>query len=135
MRMRQGDFSECDPSSPNANQIVISQGCVVPTVNGLPTDTIPSINPNAAALLNGFIPLPNNGIDGYRKAPSIPINFREEQIRVDQNLSDKASLFVRVTNDTNGLNQRTCPVVELLLRHGVDQSQYSLPRRRAALDL
>ncbi|MGO8789529.1 MAG: carboxypeptidase regulatory-like domain-containing protein [Terriglobia bacterium] len=103
MRMRQGDFTECDPNSPNANQIVISQGCVVPTVNGLPTDTISSINPNAAALLNGFIPLPNNGIDGYRKAPSTPINFREEQIRVDQNLSDKASLFVRVTNDTNGL--------------------------------
>ena len=86
-----------DPSSANANPIVISQGCVVPTVNGVPTDTIPSINPNAAALLNGFVPLPNDGIDGYRKAPSVPTNYREEQIRVDQNLSDKASLFVQVS--------------------------------------
>ena len=101
LRMRQGDFSECDPSSANANPIIISQGCVVPTVNGLPTDTISSINPNAAALLNGFVPLPNDGIDGYRKAPSVPTNYREEQIRVDQNISDKASLFVRFTNDTN----------------------------------
>ena len=71
----------------------------MPNVNGQPTDIIPSINPNAAALMNGFIPLANDGIDGYREAPSLPTNFREEQIRVDQNISDKASLFVRVTND------------------------------------
>jgi hypothetical protein len=99
LRMRQGDFSECDPTSPNANQIVISQGCLVPKVKGVPTDTVP-IDPNGAALLNGMLPLPNSGIDGYVAAHSLPTNYREEQIRVDQNISDKASVFVRLTNDT-----------------------------------
>ncbi|MGD0228005.1 MAG: TonB-dependent receptor [Terriglobia bacterium] len=99
LRMRQGDFSECDPSSPNANSIVISQGCVVPVVNGLPTDMISSIDPNGAALLNGLIPLPNNGIDGYAAAHSQPTNYSSKSIRVDHNISDKASLFVRVTKD------------------------------------
>ena len=100
LRMRKGDFSECDPSSPNKSDYVISQGCLVPKVNGVPTDVLPSIDPNGAALLNAFLPLPNNGIDGYAAAHSQPTNYRQEQIRVDQNISDKVSLFVRVSNDT-----------------------------------
>ena len=99
LRMRQGDFSECDPTSANANQVIISQGCVLPTINGHTVDTV-SVNPNGKALLNGLIPLPNNGVDGYLTAPDLPTNYREESIRVDQNISEKTALFVRFTKDS-----------------------------------
>jgi hypothetical protein len=133
LRMRQGDFSECDPSSPNANQIVISQGCVVPTVNGAPTDMIPSINPNAAAELGAFLPLPNNGIDGYAAAHSLPTNFSEEQIRVDQNISDKVSLFVRVTND--GWAQTVAPVLWSGSNYDTAVTNFTVPARSDVLHL
>ncbi len=102
LRMRQGDFSECDPASPNFNAVVAS-GCILPTdpTAGKPfaNDAVP-LDPNGQALLNGLIPLPNNGVIGYLRAPSLPTNWREEQIRVDQNISSKTSLFVRYTQDT-----------------------------------
>ena len=132
LRMRQGDFSECDPNSPNANQIIISQGCIVPTVNGARTNIVP-IDPNGAGLLNGMIPLPNNGIDGYAAAPSVPINFREEQIRVDQNISDKASLFVRVTNDT--WVETIAPVLWTSSNYDTAVTNFLCPARQAVLHL
>jgi len=116
-RMRQGDFSEChnpgyfgptDPGSPNYNEVAAS-GCVLPVNpddidpvtgnrNPFPNDTVP-IDPNAQALLGALIPRPNNGIVGYLSAPSLPTNWRQEQIRIDQNISDKTGLFVRYTQD------------------------------------
>jgi hypothetical protein len=67
---RQGDFSQCDPSSASFNAVVAS-GCVLPTVNGAKVDTVP-VNPNGAALLNSLVPLPNNGLIGYLTAPTFP---------------------------------------------------------------
>ena len=101
LRMRQGDFSECDPSSSNYNAVVAS-GCTLPSdPNGnlYPGDTVP-IDPNASALLNGLIPLPNSGPQGYVVASSTATNWRQEQIRVDQNLSDKTQVFMRWTQDS-----------------------------------
>ncbi len=100
LRMRQGDFSECNPASPNFNRII--SGCKIP-IN--PATKLPflgdlvSIDPNAQALLDGVIPKPNNGVIGYIAAPSVPTNWREEQIRVDQNINDTTRLFVRYSND------------------------------------
>jgi Carboxypeptidase regulatory-like domain len=64
MRMRQGDFSECDPrpGNPNYNPTVASN-CVLPSGPGITGDIVP-IDPNAAALLNGLVPLPNSGQRG-----------------------------------------------------------------------
>ncbi|MGH9469775.1 MAG: carboxypeptidase regulatory-like domain-containing protein, partial [Terriglobia bacterium] len=102
-RMRTGDFSECDPSSPNKSAIIISQGCAVPKnpLTGQPFagDIVP-INQNGADLLNALFPLPNNGVDGYVTAPSLPTNWRDDTIRIDQNISDKTSAFFRVTNES-----------------------------------
>lgn len=102
MRMRTGDFSECNPNSPNANQTIISQGCIAPanpaTGNPFPGDTVP-IDANAAALLDAFVPLPNNGVDDFVASKSVPHDFRQWSIRVDQNISDKARMFVRWTHD------------------------------------
>jgi hypothetical protein len=132
LRMRQGDFSECDPNSPNASSVVISQGCVVPAINGVPTDTVP-VNSNAASLLNGLIPLPNSGIDGYRAAHSLPSNFREEMIRVDQNISEKASLFVRFSNGAWG-NETSVPLWSSS-DYDTATSDHIVPSRAAVLHL
>jgi len=110
IRQRSGDFSECDPSSPNFSSIVNGgppgQGsCVLPTdpVTGNTVDTVP-VDPDATILLNSLVPYPNSGPANYTKAASTPINWREEQIRVDQNISDKAALFLRFTNDAWNTN-------------------------------
>ena len=102
--MRQGDFSECDPNSGSylGGQYpgFTPANCVLPTVNGATVDQVTPVNGNAAGWLNGFVPLPNNGPLGYVSAKSVPTNFSDTIIRVDQNLSDKASLFVRFASDT-----------------------------------
>ena len=101
LRMRQGDFSECDPASPNY-QPVVASGCVLPTIpgtsNNYPGDIVP-IDPNAQALLNAFLPLPNSGPINYTVPSPGIINWRQEQIRVDENLSNKTQAFVRWTQD------------------------------------
>jgi hypothetical protein len=100
--MRQGDFSECDPNSAKANPTIIGQGCVLPTnpATGLPyPNDIAPITANGAALLNGLVPLANNGVDNRVTAPSQPTNWDEEQIRIDQNISDKVAAFVRFTHE------------------------------------
>jgi hypothetical protein len=100
-RERTGDFSECDPTSSNYNPVAAS-GCTLPknpaTGQLFPGDIVPR-DPNGLDLLNAFFPLPNNGVDKYTAAPSLPENWREEQIRVDQNISKTTSVFVRYTQD------------------------------------
>jgi hypothetical protein len=102
-RMRQGDFSECDPASANFNPVI--SGCALPvnpqTGALFPGDVVP-VDPNAKALMDAFVSLPNNGVIGYLKAPSVPTDWRQEQIRVDQNLGDKTRVFVRYTQDAYG---------------------------------
>jgi hypothetical protein len=63
------------------------------------TQTDSAANNNAQDLLNALVPVPNNGIKGYVAAPSIPTNWRQDQIRVDQNISEKTTIFVRYTQD------------------------------------
>jgi hypothetical protein len=102
IRMRGGDFSECDTTSANYNALAAS-GCVVPKnpATGLAyaADTVP-IDPNAATLLADLVPLPNNGINGHYSSPALPQNYRQESIRVDENINDKTTVFVRYTQDT-----------------------------------
>jgi hypothetical protein len=68
-----------------------------------------SLDPNAVDMLNAYVPYPNNGVDGYVAAPSIPTNYRQEAIRVDQNINVKTTLFVRFTQDS--WNQRLTPAL------------------------
>lgn len=101
LRMRNGDFSECDPTSANFNAVVAA-GCVLPTNpatgNPFPEDLVP-IDPNADDLLHAYIPLPNNGVDAYTSAPDTTTNWRQDMVRVDQNISDKTTLSLRATNE------------------------------------
>ncbi len=132
LRMRQGDFSECDPKSPLANTIISGQGCVLPVVEGSSVDTV-SVDPNAAALLSGLIPLPNNGVDTYTAAHSLPTDFWEAQIRLDQNISDKARLFVRFTND--GWGQIVTPPLWTGSSYDTGATNFNVPARAAVLHL
>lgn len=99
--MRQGNFSQCDPSSSNFNAIVASN-CVAPvnpvTKQPYPGDIVP-IQRQGAALLNALVPLPNSGLDQYTSALSLPTNFRDDVVRIDQNLGSKNTLFLRLIQD------------------------------------
>jgi len=101
VRMRQGDFSECDPASGNYNPVVASN-CTLPvdptTGQTFAGDLVP-VGADGQALLNALVPLPNHGVGTYLATPTQPTNWREEQIRVDQNISNKVSAFLRFTND------------------------------------
>jgi hypothetical protein len=104
---RQGDFSQCDPKSPNYLPNTVGSGCVLPTVNSVTYDTVQSMPgynaqafTNGTDLLNGLVPLPNSGPGNWTTASSAPVNWRQEQIRIDQNISDKTQAFFRYTQDT-----------------------------------
>jgi hypothetical protein len=66
-----------------------------------PGNKIPSslIDPNATLFLqSGAFPLPTSG-EYYAGSASVPINVREELVRVDHNFSDKISVMAHFIND------------------------------------
>ena len=134
-RMRGGDFSECDPASPNYNPVLVNSGCVLPTNpttgNLFPGQIVP-VDPNARALLAAFVPLPNNGVVGYFATPSVPTDWRQEQIRVDQNVSEKTRVFVRYTQDA--WNKTQIPAWGYSTVDSVE-SQFTAPGKSAVLNL
>jgi Carboxypeptidase regulatory-like domain len=129
-QMRQGDFSQCDPVT--GDPLIVSQGCVLPVVNGAAVHSVP-VNANGAAWLNGFVPLPNNGIDGYIAAHSVPTNFSQKSIRVDQNINDKMSVFVRFTDDDWA--KTVVPALWSGSSYDSTQSIYEVPARQAVLHI
>jgi hypothetical protein len=107
---RAGDFSECDPTSGNYNSTVATN-CTLPSLNGVAYDRVqdvPGYNAaafvNAKDLLDGLVPLPNHGPAGHENgwitSSSAATNWRQEQIRIDQNITDKTQAFFRYTQDT-----------------------------------
>ena len=107
---RTGDFSECDKSSGNYDSTVASS-CNLPILNDVTYDKVqdmPGFNAaafkNGTELLDALVPLPNNGDQGHQNgwitSSSAPTNWRQEQIRIDANISDKTQTFFRYTQDT-----------------------------------
>jgi hypothetical protein len=135
LRMRQGDFSECDPNSKNYNTVVAS-GCAVPVnpATNLPfqNDIVP-ISPTAQALLNALVPLPNNGINFYTAAPSVPYNFREDMFKIDENITDNIRAFFRYTQDAN--DQDYVPSLYSGGTFGTVQSTLLMPAKSAVFHL
>jgi Carboxypeptidase regulatory-like domain len=110
---RKGDFSECDKAGTGvgndaAYNATVAKGCVLPVVNGVTYDNIldvPGIDQqsvtNAQDLVSAYFPnsnVPGNPIGWFGTAPNAT-NWREDQIRVDQNIGDKTRMFVRFTHD------------------------------------
>jgi hypothetical protein len=107
---RGGDFSECDKTSSNYNKVVATN-CILPALSGVSYDTVqamPGYNAqafaNGKAILDGLVPLPNNGpashLNGWLISSSAPTNWRQEQIRIDSNMTDRTQAFFRYTQDT-----------------------------------
>ncbi len=135
LRMRQGDFSECDKASSNYNPVVAS-GCLLPTdpTTGqvFTNDAVP-VAPDAKALLDGLIPLPNNGAVHYTAAHSLPTDWRQDQIRVDHNIGDKTSLFVRYTQEA--YNQDFVPTLWNWANYDTVKTKWAAPVKTAVLHL
>jgi hypothetical protein len=55
-------------------------------------------------MLNGLIPLPNNGPVGYISAPSLPNDWRQENIRIDHNIGNMTRIFGRYTQEQHNYN-------------------------------
>ena len=73
--------------------------------NGMPDQLLVPLNPLAQTILNGY-PLPNQpngplGANTFNFMYSLPLNTNQYSARVDHHISDKDSLFVRVTEDHN----------------------------------
>jgi hypothetical protein len=91
--MRTGDFSECDSKSANYNKLI--SGCTIPTGAGVTGDIVNSIAPQATFMLNTWVPLPNNGPTAWIYSPVIPNNWRQDLIRIDQNIGEKNRFYVK----------------------------------------
>jgi len=127
--MRNGDFTEChipgyntpdlnpgdpgyDPGSANYAADLYDAGCRLPSWGGVNYDTVaamvaanPTMDPggvnfaNGKALLDAMVPMPTSGLDNWLLSSSTATNWRQEQIRVDQNIGEKTRVFVRYTQD------------------------------------
>ncbi|HQU83682.1 MAG TPA: carboxypeptidase regulatory-like domain-containing protein [Pyrinomonadaceae bacterium] len=100
---RTGDFRESLEGSPSARAT-----CRLNAIgNGRPgsaTQVIPQANFSAAgATLTKLFPLPNRAFDSncfnWSQSANSPINFREENVRIDYNLNKNNKIFGRYTRD------------------------------------
>jgi hypothetical protein len=87
---RSGDFSDVCPG----------QECPIDpsTHSPFPGNTV-SIDPNAQALLDAYIPSPNSG-DFFIGSTVEPLTWRQELLRLDHNFNDKFRLMGRYIHDS-----------------------------------
>jgi len=134
-RMRQGDFSECDANSANFNPIVAS-GCEIPVnpATNLPfqNDIVP-MNATGQALLNALVPIPNNGVNFYTAAPSLPTSFREDMFKIDYNITDNIRAFFRYTQDA--FDADYVPTLWSAANFGTVKSKWSSPAKSSVFHL
>jgi hypothetical protein len=135
LKQRGGDFSECDPNSPNYSSDVAA-GCAVPidpdTQAPYPNDVV-TVDPTAGALLNGLVPLPNTGKNLYVSSPSLPTEFREDMFKVDQNIGDKMRIFFRYTQDR--YVQDFIPTLWSTANYGTVKSTWTSPAKSLVLNV
>jgi hypothetical protein len=108
-RMRAGDFSECLPSSANFNANI--KPCTMPTDLSTKTAANPTgttypaegktvpMSTEYSDMMAAWVPLPNNGPTGWTGSPAQPIDWRQEMIRVDQNIGNKMRVYARYTHE------------------------------------
>lgn len=104
---RQGNFSQ--PRITAGGQRCSPDPIANPSHPGFATQIIPAASLSAAGLvLVKIFPLPNvsnpNSCINWAQSANSPINFREENVRIDYNINSKNKIFGRYTQDhwTNG---------------------------------
>ena len=80
-----------------------------------------------------WFPFLNNGYDNYTAAISLPTNYREDMIRVDQNIGTKTSIFVRYTQDA--YEQSYVPTLWSNANYDTVNTQWTAPSKSATLHL
>ena len=85
---RTGDFSDLCPNAnpPSGSDPMADCPHLPGTTTAYPGNKVP-VDPNAQFLL-ALIPAPNSGTFGYKAAPVLPTDWREELIRVDHNITN-----------------------------------------------
>ncbi|HEX5483819.1 MAG TPA: carboxypeptidase regulatory-like domain-containing protein, partial [Terriglobia bacterium] len=101
--MRSGDFTSVgpltNPMDPRTGAPLLSPSGA-PCVSGAQINPA-CINPNVALLFQQDFPEPNApGFFNFIQGAHTGQNWREEIIRVDQNITDKVKVFVRYINDS-----------------------------------
>ncbi len=101
---RQGNFSQPRPNDVNGNPCSPS-AITEPTHPGFATQIIPQASLSPAGLkMVSIYPLPNVSTPGscvnWAQSANSPIDFREENIRIDGNINDNNKIFGRYTQDT-----------------------------------
>ncbi len=107
---RSGNFSDVCPSAGSAVNTAGFPSCPVnpQTGNYFSNNTVP-VTPQAQTLLP-LISAPNSGFgvsSFFNAAPAQQTNYREELVRVDQNISDKERFFFRYIHDSWSQNTAT----------------------------
>jgi hypothetical protein len=106
---RDGNFIQCygNKTTNPLYDPVVASGCTLPSLGGVTytnVQSMPGYNAQAFAngkdLMDAMYPLPNSGPAGWITSSSAPTNWRQEQIRIDQNITDKTQAFFRYTQDT-----------------------------------
>ncbi|HLH04878.1 MAG TPA: carboxypeptidase regulatory-like domain-containing protein [Bryobacteraceae bacterium] len=100
---RQGNFSDVCPAPGSAVNATAFPNCPVnpATGNYFPNNTVP-VDPNAQAIM-AMIPAPTTGSGAtsfYNASVTVPTNWREELVRVDQNFSENTRFFYRFIHDS-----------------------------------
>jgi len=104
--MRDGDFTGLGPlRNPDdpVTHLPMTDSLGAPCVGGADMDQInPNcLNNNVQLLLKQLFPLPTGtGFNNYTKGAGQSQDWREDLIRVDQNISDKVRVFVRYMHDS-----------------------------------
>ena len=139
--MRNGDFSECDPKLNPGGDQVITDGCILPKLNGVTYDTVQSMPgfsaqafTNGQDLLNGLVPLQNTNVQGHwiTASPSVT-KWRQEQIRIDQNIGEKTRIFGRWTQDA--WNTVMVPSIWNWSAYDTIKTPFAGPGKSAVIDI
>jgi len=97
---RAGNFSDLCPNASTGSMA----DCPINPATGtfFPSNQVP-IDQNTAPALESMIPLPNGGSPGaetWTAEPTLPTNWREELLRVDENFNSKVRATFRYIHDS-----------------------------------
>jgi hypothetical protein len=101
-------FPNCPASSLGGTAFDKNTGASVQLYNTYPGNQVPVANPTVTNALEALIPLPNIAsgaagpgvLDTWFATPTLPMKWRQELFRIDQNITDKVRANFRYIHDS-----------------------------------